>query len=97
MEYDDADALEVAVELARGLESEEDITDEPPTYTAAVETNESYTEETVEPTALIEGWTRRLATQVKSKHYPDTDPRTAAHELYGFKMALHQIGFLPES
>lgn len=97
MEYDDADTLEVAVELARGLESEEDITGEPPTYTAAVETNESYTEETVEPAALIEGWTRRLATQVKSKHYPDTDPRTAAHELYGFKMALHQIGFLPES
>ena len=32
MEYDDADTLEVAVELARGLESEEDITDEPPTY-----------------------------------------------------------------
>ena len=49
MEYDDADTLEVAVELARGLESEEDITDEPPTYTAAVETNESYTEEAVEP------------------------------------------------
>lgn len=97
MEYDDADTLEVAVELARGLESEEDITDEPPTYTAAVETNESYTEEAVEPAALIEGWTRRLATQVKSKHYPDTDPRTAAHELYGFKMALRQIGFLPES
>ena len=78
MEYDDADTLEVAVELARGLESEEDITDEPPTYTAAVETNESYTEEAVEPAALIDGWTRRLATQVKSKHYPDTDPRTAA-------------------
>lgn len=97
MEYDDADTLEVAVELARGLESEKDITDEPPTYTAAVETNESYTEEAVEPAALIEGWTRRLATRVKSKHYPDTDPRTAAHELYGFKMALHQIGFLPES
>lgn len=30
MEYDDADTLEVAVELARGLESEEDITGEPP-------------------------------------------------------------------
>ena len=97
MEYDDADTLEVAVELARGLESEEDITDEPPTYTAAVETNESYTEEAVEPAALIEGWTRRLATQVKSKHYPDTDPRTAAHELYGFKMALRQIGFQHET
>lgn len=96
MEYDDADTLEVAVELARGLESEEDITDEPPTYTAAVETNESYTEETVEPAALIEGWTRRLATQVKSKHYPDTDPRTAAHELYGFKMALHRPRHLTE-
>lgn len=74
MEYDDADTLEVAVELARGLESEEDITDEPPTYTAAVETNESYTEETVEPAALIEGWTRRLATQVKSKHYRRISP-----------------------
>lgn len=72
MEYDDADTLEEAVELARGLESEEDITDEPPTYTAAVETNESYTEEAVEPAALIEGWTRRLATQVKSKHYQAT-------------------------
>lgn len=72
MEYDDADTLEVAVELARGLESEEDITDEPPTYTAAVETNESYTEEAVEPAALIEGWTRRLATQVKSKHYTES-------------------------
>ena len=34
-----------------------------------METNESYTEETVEPAALIEGWTRRLATRVKSKHY----------------------------
>ena len=88
MEYDDADTLEVAVELARGLESEEDITDEPPTYTAAVETNESYTEEAVEPAALIECWTRRLATQVKSKHYPDTDPRTAVHELYATLRAI---------
>ena len=79
MEYDDADTLEVAVELARGLESEEDITDEPPTYTAAVETNESYTEETVEPTALIEGWTRRLATQVKSKHYPQISAQAGSY------------------
>ena len=77
MEYDDADTLEVAVELARGLESEEDITDEPPTYTAAVETNESYTEEAVELAALIEGWTRRLATQVKSKHYEGITPYQA--------------------
>ena len=82
MEYDDADALEVAVELARGLESEEDITDEPPTYTAAVETNESYTEETVEPTALIEGWTRRLATQVKSKHYYFKRPTVPSYDRY---------------
>ena len=66
MEYDDADTLEVAVELARGLESEEDITDEPPTYTAAVETNESYTEEAVEPAALIEGWTALCRATPKS-------------------------------
>lgn len=37
MEYDGAETLEEAVELARGLESEEDIIDEPPTFTVTKE------------------------------------------------------------
>lgn len=96
MEYDDADSLEVAVELARGLESEEDITDEPPTYKVITETDETFTEEEVNPQLMIEGWETQLKTQIKSKHHPDVDPITAAHELYGFKVALNRVGFLPD-
>ena len=49
MEYDGAGTLEEAVELARGLESEMDITEQPPTYTVSTETDEGYTEEEVDP------------------------------------------------
>ena len=96
MEYDDADSLEVAVDLARGLESEEDITDEPPTYTVVVETDTTFIETEVEPQLMISGWERRLANQIKNRHYPDTDERTAAHELYGYKVALKDLGLLAE-
>ena len=96
MEYDDADSLEVAVELARGLESEEDITDEPPTYTVVVETADRFIEEEVNPQLMIAGWENQLKTQIESKHYPDVDPRTAAHELYGFKVALNRAGLLED-
>ena len=96
MEYDDADSLEVAVELARGLESEEDITDEPPTYTVVVETDTTFIETEVEPQLMISGWECRLANQIKNRHYPDTDERTAAHELYGYKVALKDLGLLAE-
>lgn len=97
MEYDDADTIEVAVEQARGLDAEQDYSDEPPVYTVTVETAEGSSEEEVFPQLLIDGWERKLSTQVKSKHYPDTDPRTAAHELYGFKVALHRLGLISES
>lgn len=96
MEYDDADSLEVAVELARGLESEEDITDEPPTYTIVTETDDTFTEEEVNPQLMIEGWDTQLKTQIKSKHHPSVNPITAAHELYGFKVALNRLGLLPD-
>ena len=39
-EYDDADTIEVAVEQARGLESEQDFNDDPPFYTVVTETAE---------------------------------------------------------
>ena len=94
MEYDDADTIEVAVEQARGLDAEQDYSDEPPVYTVTVETAEGSSEEEVSPQLLINGWEQQLKTQVKSKHYKDVDPRTAAHELHGYKTALNHLGLL---
>ena len=94
MQYDDADTIEVAVEQARGLDAEQDYSDEPPVYTVTVESADGSSEETVEPQLLIRGWEEQLKTQVKSKHYKDVDPRTAAHELHGYKTALNHLGLL---
>lgn len=95
-EYDDADTIEVAVEQARGLESEQDFNDDPPFYTVVTETAEEVTEEEVEPALLVNGMTAKLKTQIKSKGYPYIDPATAAHELVGYKTALYDLGLLGE-
>lgn len=94
MEYDDAETIEIAVEQARGLEAEEDFADEPPTYTLIVEDGDHTTEMEIAPQLLIKGWEAQLGTQIKSPHYKDVDPRTAAHELYGYKAALHDLGLI---
>lgn len=94
MEYIDADRIEIAVEQARGLDAEEDFGDEPPTYTVITETAEEATEEEVEPKLLVLSYEEQLKTQIKSPHYKDVDPRTAAHELYGYKSALCDLGLL---
>lgn len=93
-EYDDEDTLEAAVEQARCLDAEQDYSDEPPVYTVIAETAEEVTEEEVEPQLLINGWEAQLKGQIKSNHYKDVDPRTAAHELYGYKAALCDLGLL---
>ena len=93
-EYNDADTIEVAVEQARGLNSEEDYSDEPPVYTVVVETPEEVKEEEVNPQLLINGWEQQLKGHIKSNHFKDVDPRTAAHELYGYKVALCDLGLL---
>ena len=51
-EYTDADLIEIAVEKCRGLDAEQDYSDEPPVYTVIVESAEEATEEEVEPRAL---------------------------------------------
>ena len=94
MEYDGAGTLEEAVELARGLESEMDIAEQPPTYTVSTETDESYTEEEVDPQLLINGWESTLQEQVKSDRHPEMTPSAATHELHGFKTALYHMGLL---
>lgn len=93
MEYDGAETLEEAVELARGLESEEDT----PTFTVTKETDSSFTEDEVEPQLMLSGWEAQLKAQVVSSHYPDIDPRTASHELYGFKVAFEQLGLIEQA
>lgn len=93
-EYTDADLIEIAVEQARGLNAEEDFGEEPATYTVITETATEAREEEVSPKAMTLSWAERLKTQIKSKHYPDIDPRTAAHELNGYKTALVELGLL---
>lgn len=93
-EYTDADLIEIAVEQARGLNSEEDYSDEPPVYTVTVESEEEVSEEEVFPKSMALSWAEQLKTQIKSKHYPDIDPRTAAHELAGYRTALRDLGLL---
>lgn len=68
MEYTDADCIEVAVEQARGLESESDFSEEPPVCTVIVESDAECSEEEVEPQLMIAGWKQQLETQVESKH-----------------------------
>lgn len=93
-EYTDADLIEIAVEQARGLDAEQDYSDEPPVYTVVTETAEEVKEEEVEPQFLINGWEAQLKGRIKSSSYKDVDPRTAAHELYGYKVALCDLGLL---
>ena len=93
-EYTDADLIEIAVEQARGLDAEEDYSDEAPAYTVTMESAEGVSEEEVFPKAMALSWAEQLKTQIKSKHYPDIDPRTAAHELIGYKAALYDLGLL---
>lgn len=96
MEYDGAETLEEAIEQARGLESELEVDEPAATYTVIKETDDATEEDTVEPQLMIAGWKSQLETQVKSRHYSDIDPRTAAHELYGFMVALERLGLIEE-
>ena len=96
MEYTDADRIEIAVEQARGLNAEEDYSEEPATYTLVIEDDDRLTETEIEPQLLINGWGRQLEAQVESPRYKDVDPRTAVHELHGYKAALCDLGLLDQ-
>lgn len=94
MEYDNAGSMEEAVELARGLESELDAEEPEVKVTIVKETDETTEEEEVDAQQMIAGWETVLRGQVESPHYKDVDARTAAHELYGYKAALRDLGLL---
>lgn len=95
MEYDNIETIEEAVEMARGLYTEEDYNEQPSTYAVVEEAGETVVERvTVEPQSMIDGWTKSLKEQIKSPHYPGVNANTARHELYGFKVALTELGLL---
>lgn len=95
MEYDNIETIEEAVEMARGLYTEEDYNEQPSTYAVVEEAGETVVERvTVEPQLMIDGWTKSLKEQIKSPHYPGVNANTARHELYGFKVALTELGLL---
>nr|DAP14059.1 MAG TPA: hypothetical protein [Caudoviricetes sp.] len=94
MEYDNAGSLEEAVELARNLESECDITEGLATYTVVKETDDSTFETEVDPQILREGFKSELEIKIKSPRYPDVNPATARHELYGYLVALKELGII---
>ena len=95
MEYDNIETIEEAVEMARGLYTEEDYNEQPSTYAVVEAAGETVVERvTVEPQSMIDGWTKSLKEQIKSPHYPGVNANTARHELYGFKVALTELGLL---
>lgn len=96
MEYDNAGTLEEAIELARGLDSEETYEDTAEKYILVTEGNDGSTEEEVNPQVMIEGFTRTLESRIGSERFPDVDAGTARHELMGFKTALNRLGLLEE-
>lgn len=94
MEYDGAETLEEAVEQARDLESELDVEEPEVKITVVIEGEQECSEEDVEPEALFRGRKTELAEQLKSGHFADLDPRTAAHELHGYARALEDLGMI---
>ena len=67
MEYTDADCIEVAVEQARGLESESDFSEEPPVCTVIVESDAECSEEEVEPQLISTATIRRSSSSRLSR------------------------------
>ena len=96
MKCDNAGTLEAAVELARGLEAELDIIDEPATCIVVIEGNDTFSEKEVDPQRMVNRWKERLEERIKDGHSPELNADTAAHELYGYQAALSELGFLSE-
>lgn len=96
-EYNDADTIEAAIEQARGMESEMDFTEPEVKITVIKETNAGSDEDEVDPEALFRQEKAILEKRIENGHYPDTNPHTAAHELYGYTRALIQLGMIDDT
>ena len=92
MEYDDAETLEIALEQARGLESELDVVEPEKKVTVIIESETEVSEEEVVPEQLFKERRTMLETQLRREPHPD--PLTAAYELYGYTKALEDLGMI---
>ena len=66
MEYDDIETLEIALEQARGLESELDVVEPEVKITVIIEGETEVSEEDVEPESLFKGHRATLEAQLLS-------------------------------
>lgn len=94
MEYDDIETLEIALEQARGLESELDVVEPEVKIMVIIEGETEVSEEDVEPESLFKGQRATLEAQLKHGPHLDLDPLTAAHELHGYARALEDLGMI---
>ena len=94
MEYDDAETLEIALDQARGLESELDVVEPEVKITVIIEGETEVSEEDVEPESLFKGQRATLEARLKHGPHLDLDPLTAAHELHGYARALEDLGMI---
>ena len=94
MEYDDIETLEIALEQARGLESELDVVEPEVKITVIIEGETEVSEEDVEPESLFKGHRATLEAQLRHGPHLDLDPLTAAHELHGYARALEDLGMI---
>lgn len=93
-EYNSAETLEEAVEQARALESEFDECEEVNRVRIITETDNTLTEDSFSPELLIDEQRGILAAQIRNRHFPNVNPDTARHQLYGFKVALRTLGII---
>ena len=83
MEYDDIETLEIALEQARGLESELDVVEPEVKITVIIEGETEVSEEDVEPESLFKGHRATLEAQLRHGPALDLGPLSAGHELRG--------------
>jgi len=94
MEYDDIETLEIALEQARGLESELDVVEPEVKITVIIEGETEVSEEEVDPEDLFKERRSLLEDQLKAGPDPGLDPLAAAHELHGYAKALEDLGMI---
>ena len=92
MEYTDADLIEVAMEQARGLDSEFDVPEPEVQVTVVKDVDGKTSEERYDPVKMFNITRTLLESNIQRGMGEDIDPRTAAHELRGFAKALTTMG-----
>ncbi len=94
MEYDSAETLEEAIEQARGLESELEVTEPKVKITIVTETETDTTEEEVDPFALFQRESNLIHNQAVNPNWPYIDEYTAPYHLRGYVSALEDLNLI---